>query len=59
MLPEQAVTSRRQLLQRAIDEQSLVSAFHLPFPGIGHVIAAGAHWQWQPLETLDERGVVP
>ena len=59
MLPEQAVTSRRQLLQRAIDEQSLVSAYHLPFPGIGHVIAVGAHWQWQPLAMLDEGGVVP
>jgi glyoxylase-like metal-dependent hydrolase (beta-lactamase superfamily II) len=54
ILPEQAVTTRRQLLQRAVAEQPLVSAFHLPFPGIGHVVSVGEHWQWQPLQTLEE-----
>lgn len=49
ILPEQAITTRRRLLQRAVAEQSLVSAFHLPFPGIGHIIPAGEHWQWQPI----------
>jgi glyoxylase-like metal-dependent hydrolase (beta-lactamase superfamily II) len=55
ILPEQAVTTRRQLLQRAVAEQSLVSAFHLPFPGLGYIIPADERWQWQPLE---ESGVV-
>ena len=50
ILPEQAVTTRRKLLKRAVSEQSLVSAFHLPFPGIGHIIPADECWQWQPLE---------
>jgi glyoxylase-like metal-dependent hydrolase (beta-lactamase superfamily II) len=51
VLPEQAVTSRRQLLQRAVAEKTLASAFHLPFPGIGHVIHDRAGWRWQPLTT--------
>jgi glyoxylase-like metal-dependent hydrolase (beta-lactamase superfamily II) len=58
IFPEQAVTTRRQLLQRAVAEQSLVWGGHLPFPGLGRVIPAGASWQWQPLETFDEGGVV-
>jgi glyoxylase-like metal-dependent hydrolase (beta-lactamase superfamily II) len=58
ILPEQAVTTRRQLLQGAVAKQSLVSAFHLPFPGIGHVVSVGEHWQWQPLQTLEYSGVV-
>jgi glyoxylase-like metal-dependent hydrolase (beta-lactamase superfamily II) len=58
IFPEQAVTTRRQLLQRAVAEQSLVWGGHLPFPGLGRVIPAGASWQWQPLETLDEGDVV-
>jgi glyoxylase-like metal-dependent hydrolase (beta-lactamase superfamily II) len=55
ILPEQAVTTRHKLLQRAVAEQSLVSAFHLPFPGLGYIIPAGERWQWQPLE---ESGIV-
>ena len=48
--PEQTVTTRRQLLNRAAAEKALVHAFHFPFPGLGHVVQKGEGWQWQPIE---------
>jgi glyoxylase-like metal-dependent hydrolase (beta-lactamase superfamily II) len=51
LLAEQAVTTKRQILDRAATDQALVLAFHFPFPGLGHVIPRGQGWQWQPLET--------
>jgi len=49
--PEQAVTTRRRLLNRATTEKALVLAFHFPFPGLGRVVKKGEGWQWQPIET--------
>jgi len=49
--PEQVVATRRKLLNRAAVEKALVLAFHLPFPGLGHVIPRGEAWHWQPVET--------
>jgi glyoxylase-like metal-dependent hydrolase (beta-lactamase superfamily II) len=51
LAPDQAVASRRQLLQRAAAERALVHGFHFPFPGLGHVVQAGDAWAWQPIET--------
>ncbi len=48
--PEQAVTTRRQLLNRATSEKALVHAFHFPFPGLGHLVQKGEGWLWQPME---------
>ena len=53
LVPEQALASRRRLLERAVAEQCLVQAFHFPFPGLGHVIQRGDAWQWQPIEGAD------
>ena len=47
--PEQVVSTRRQLLNRAAAEKTLVLAFHFPFPGLGHVVQKGEGWQWQPI----------
>jgi glyoxylase-like metal-dependent hydrolase (beta-lactamase superfamily II) len=47
--PEQAVSTRRRLLDRAATEKALVLAFHFPFPGIGRVIQRGKAWHWQPI----------
>jgi len=47
--PEQAILSRRRLLNMASKENSLISAFHFPFPGIGNAVANNGSWQWQPL----------
>jgi glyoxylase-like metal-dependent hydrolase (beta-lactamase superfamily II) len=48
--PQQAVTTRRQLLDRAAAEEALVLAFHFPFPGLGYVTPKEGRWQWQPVE---------
>jgi glyoxylase-like metal-dependent hydrolase (beta-lactamase superfamily II) len=50
LLAEQAVTTKRQILDRAAADKALVLAFHFPFPGLGHVIQHGKGWQWQPIE---------
>ena len=49
--PEEVVTTRRRLLNRAAAEKALVLAFHFPFPGLGRVVQKGEGWQWQPIET--------
>ena len=49
--PEQIVTTKRRLFDRAAAEKTLVHAFHFPFPGLGHIIQKGDAWQWQPIET--------
>jgi len=49
LAPEQVVTTRRRLLDRAATEKALVLAFHLPFPGLGYVIQKGEGWWWQPI----------
>jgi len=47
--PEQAASDRRQLLDRAADQQALVFGAHFPFPGLGHVMRHGEGWRWQPI----------
>ena len=49
--PEQTVTTKRRLFDRAAAEKALVFASHFPFPSLGHVIQKGEGWQWQPIET--------
>ncbi len=46
--PEQSVTSRVRLLDRAAASRALVHAYHFPFPGLGRVRPYGRTWQWQP-----------
>ena len=47
--PTQTVTTRNSVLYKVSVERTLVLAFHLPFPGLGHVIQKGTTWQWQSL----------
>ncbi len=47
--PDQALATRRRLLDWAVAENALVQAFHFPFPGLGYVIQKGDAWQWQPI----------
>lgn len=49
-----AEQSRRRLLDMAADDRSMILAYHLSFPGLGHVAKAGdayrfvpALWRWQ------------
>lgn len=46
-----SIASRRLLLERAVDEQILVHAYHLPFPGLGRVQRKGSTFTWHPLPT--------
>jgi hypothetical protein len=44
----QAVISRRRLRGWAADENLLVHAYHMPFPGLGRVERHGSAFQWIP-----------
>lgn len=46
-----SIASRRHLLDRAADEQILIHAYHLPFPGLGHVERRGTTFTWHPLPS--------
>lgn len=46
--PEQSVTSRIRLLDRAAASGALVHAYHFPFPGLGRVRPEGRAWRWEP-----------
>jgi glyoxylase-like metal-dependent hydrolase (beta-lactamase superfamily II) len=47
--PEQAIATRRTLLQRAVAEDMSVMAFHFPFPSVGRVAARSeGGWEWTP-----------
>lgn len=48
--PDQTVETRRELLDRATQNETLVFAFHFPAPGLGHVTPSDDAWEWNPLE---------
>lgn len=50
--PETLVTSRRRLLERASDENSLVMAHHFSAPGLGRVTSTQTGYEWEPLSGL-------
>jgi glyoxylase-like metal-dependent hydrolase (beta-lactamase superfamily II) len=51
ILFEEAVTSKRQIFDRAVAEGALVMAQHFaPFPSLGTVVKRGDGWSWQPIE---------
>ena len=47
--PAQAQEARVRLLGQAADVGALVSASHLPFPGVGRLVPLAEGWRWQPL----------
>jgi glyoxylase-like metal-dependent hydrolase (beta-lactamase superfamily II) len=44
-----SVASRRRLLSWAADERLLVHAYHMPFPGLGHITRYQDAFRWHPL----------
>ena len=54
-IPQQVITTRRRLLN-LITEKTMVSSFHFPFPGLGHIIRKGeggsGNRLWQPIEKV-------
>ena len=51
--PEQALISRRRLLETAEVEGTMVHAFHFPWPGLGHIVPKGDAWRWQPVGVAE------
>lgn len=47
--PGAAILTRRALMNRAVSDELMVLAFHLPFPGLGRAEAAGDGWEWIPV----------
>ena len=43
----QAAETRRMLFERAAQSGSYFSAYHFPFPGVGHIIRHGDQLAWQ------------
>ena len=49
LTPQQAVATRRELLERAVAEDMHLMAFHFPFPGVGRVaVRPAGGWEWTP-----------
>jgi glyoxylase-like metal-dependent hydrolase (beta-lactamase superfamily II) len=46
--PARAVSTRRKLFKDVAADRTAVMAYHLPFPGIGHVRVAGREYEWVP-----------
>ncbi|MDR1854082.1 MAG: MBL fold metallo-hydrolase [Azoarcus sp.] len=47
---KQAVVTRKKTMADAAQKRLLVAGAHLPFPGIGHVIAEKNGYRWAPVE---------
>lgn len=44
--PSEAISTRRKIFQQAAADRALLHAFHMPFPGIGHIRATGKAFEW-------------
>jgi hypothetical protein len=45
--------TKRRIVQRAVEEQSLIISVHFPFPGLGRLKPAGGGARWEPLSGTD------
>lgn len=46
--PDQAVATRRKLFAKETAQRTRLYGFHLPWPGLGHLAAAGSGYRWVP-----------
>lgn len=46
---EPAIGTRRRILAMAAANDVVMTGYHLPFPGLGRVAAAGDAWRWEPI----------
>jgi glyoxylase-like metal-dependent hydrolase (beta-lactamase superfamily II) len=44
------IKTRMAFLDRAAADRTLVSSYHLPFPGFGHVVREGSGYRWLPAD---------
>jgi glyoxylase-like metal-dependent hydrolase (beta-lactamase superfamily II) len=54
MIPDQALTTRRKLLDMLAAERMPMAGYHYPFPAVGHIAKLGAGYDfvpanWQPM----------
>jgi glyoxylase-like metal-dependent hydrolase (beta-lactamase superfamily II) len=48
--PDQAVTTRKQILQTISDARELMYAYHFPYPGLGHILPRPeGGFTWEPV----------
>ena len=47
---ELGAKTRRALLDRASHDRLLVTGYHYPFPGVGHVVKEGTAYRWIPVD---------
>ncbi|WP_446743524.1 MBL fold metallo-hydrolase [Silvibacterium acidisoli] len=47
-----AAKSRIAFLDRAAADRTLVSGYHLPFPGVGHIVRVGNAFHWEPASWM-------
>jgi glyoxylase-like metal-dependent hydrolase (beta-lactamase superfamily II) len=52
--PAAAVATRKRVLQQLTDERKQVLAYHMAFPGLGHISAEEGHYEWKPTPWLFE-----
>ncbi|MFK7945117.1 MAG: MBL fold metallo-hydrolase [Paracoccaceae bacterium] len=45
---DQAVATRKRLLDMCATDRMTLAAYHLPFPGVGHVVRRGGAFQYLP-----------
>jgi glyoxylase-like metal-dependent hydrolase (beta-lactamase superfamily II) len=46
--PAKAIATRRKLFKQVAAERTMCLGFHVPFPGVGYVRAAGQGYEWVP-----------
>lgn len=46
--PVETTATRRRVLDMAAADEMAVLGYHFPFPGLGHVVARGAAWEFVP-----------
>lgn len=46
--PAAARVARRRIFDRAAADRTRVFGYHMPFPGLGHIRAEGASFEWVP-----------
>ena len=54
--PVAAVASRKKIYEQAAAEHTRIFAFHLSWPGLGHVAKLGDGYRWLPERTLWSQG---
>ncbi len=45
----EAVKTRKRLTEMAATDKLLVAAYHIPFPGVGHIVPNGTVHRWVPI----------